>query len=336
MHPEVKDISFLISLFAGNSDLTNLLIQSIGYSTLLCIVIKPIHFRQSAGNQRRYYNTIIDNNYQDLRTSETTRENPNINQRCKTISVHQPSHQKPLTDDQFGHYLAGLIEGDGNFSPNKITIAFHDSDASLAYYLKERIGYGNVKKIKNKKALTYIISNFEGRLKIANLINGKLRTNKIESFKTNIINNLNNSINLLPLNNNSLLDNHWLAGFIDSDGSFQIKIINRVNRKLEEVRLSLQIDQKTDQILNIIKNELKGSIGYRKTTDCYYYSSVNFNSAYLYITYLDKYHLQSSKIVSFNKWRSVYIMIMNKKHLTQEGIDQIRKIKLTLNSHFHD
>lgn len=336
-HPEVKDISFLISLYAGNSDDTNLLVQSIGYSSLICIVTKPILIRQSAGNQLRCYITIIDNNSQELGTSETTRENLNINQRCKTISVHQPTHQKPLTDEQFGHYLAGLIEGDGNFSLNKIVIAFHESDASLAYFIKERIGYGNVKKIKDKKALTYIVSNFEGRLKIANLINGKLRTNKIESFKTNIINNLNNlntnPINLLPLNKNSLLDNHWLAGFIDSDGSFQIKILNRVNRKLEEVRLSLQIDQKTNEILIQIKNELKGSIGYRKKTDCFYYSSVNFNSAYLYINYLDKYHLQSSKIISFNKWRSVYLMIMNRKHLTQEGIDQIKKIKLTLNSH---
>lgn len=84
----------------------------------------------------------------------------------------------------------------------------------------------------------------------------------------------------------------------------------------------------------IIKNELKGSIGYRKKTDCYYYSSVNFNSAYLYITYLDKYHLQSSKIISYSKWRSVYLMIMNRKHLTQEGIDEIKKIKLTLNSYY--
>jgi len=63
---------------------------------------------------------------------------------------------------------------------------------------------------------------------------------------------------------------------------------------------------------------------------------VNFNSAYQFITYLDKYHLQSSKIVSFNKWRSVYLMIMDRKHLTQEGINNIKKIKLTLNSHFHD
>lgn len=89
-------------------------------------------------------------------------------------------------------------------------------------------------------------------------------------------------------------------------------------------------------ILIQIKNELKGSIGYRKKTDCYYYSSVNFNSAYQFISYLDKYHLQSSKIVSFNKWRSVYLMIMDRKHLTQEGINNIKKIKLTLNSHFHD
>ena len=77
-----------------------------------------------------------------------------------------------------------------------------------------------------------------------------------------------------------------------------------------------------------IKNELKGSIGYRKKTDCYYYSSVNFNSAYQFISYLDKYHLQSSKIISFNKWRLVYLMIINRKHLTQEGINYIKRIKL--------
>lgn len=140
----------------------------------------------------------------------------------------------------------------------------------------------------------------------------------------------------MPINQTSLLDNHWLAGFIDADGSFQIKKINRTDRLLEEVRLSLQIDQKTDNTLILIQKDFNGSIGYRAKIDCYYYSSVNFHSAYLYTTYLDNYNLQSVKLISFNKWRTIYRMVLNKEHLTKNGIEKIRKIKLTLNSHYHN
>ena len=51
-------------------------------------------------------------------------------------------------------------------------------DVNLAYYVKERIGFGSVKKVKDKNAYLYIISNKEGIIKVINLINGKLRTIK--------------------------------------------------------------------------------------------------------------------------------------------------------------
>jgi hypothetical protein len=31
----------------------------------------------------------------------------------RLISDHVSTHRKPVTDEQFGEYLAGLIEGDG-------------------------------------------------------------------------------------------------------------------------------------------------------------------------------------------------------------------------------
>jgi hypothetical protein len=43
----------------------------------------------------------------------------------------------------------------------------------LAYYLKKHIGYGNVYKIKNKKAVKYICKNTTGLSIILSLINGK-------------------------------------------------------------------------------------------------------------------------------------------------------------------
>ena len=91
---------------------------------------------------------------------------------------------------QFGHYLAGLIEGDGHFSSKQqLVIVFHSLDASLAYYIKKRLGYGSVKKVKNKNAIILIISAKEGMEKVINLINGKIRTeNKFNQINNNILN----------------------------------------------------------------------------------------------------------------------------------------------------
>jgi hypothetical protein len=104
-------------------------------------------------------------------------------EKVNIVSDHIPIHKKPVSDDEFGSYLAGLIEGDGYINKKviSITIVFHQLDAPLAYFIKKRIGYGVVDKIKNKNALLYR-ANLEGSIVIAKLINGKLRTAKIDNF----------------------------------------------------------------------------------------------------------------------------------------------------------
>jgi len=88
-----------------------------------------------------------------------------------------------------------------------------------------------------------------GTIKIANLINGKLRTDKIDSFN-NILNHINKKLDT-PLaihgkDTSSLRRSYWLAGFTDSDGSFQIKTICRKERKQGyEIRLKLQLGRST-------------------------------------------------------------------------------------------
>src|SRR5579871_3197006 len=49
------------------------------------------------------------------------------------ISDHLNKYSKPKTEEEFGYYLAGLIEGDGYFGDNRIEIAFHKEDTFLAY-----------------------------------------------------------------------------------------------------------------------------------------------------------------------------------------------------------
>jgi hypothetical protein len=150
---------------------------------------------QSAGNLFNIFNVSLVN-YIKSGTSETLRnETVNSvfcwsNENIKSISEHVPKHLKPVSVDQFAHYLAGLIDGDGHFSSQQqLVIVFHSLDISLAYYIKERLGFGNVKKVKNKEAYLFVLSKKEGIEKVINLINGKLRTENKYNQVINLLNN---------------------------------------------------------------------------------------------------------------------------------------------------
>lgn len=306
-------------LYAGNTS-----IHSFKYSLFFSIVTKLKQWSQSAGN-------LLKINFESG-TSETIRNNTEF---IKKISIHNTTHLKPLNEDQFGHYLAGLIDGDGHFSlQQQLVIVFSELDVSLAYYIKSRIGFGQVKKVKDKNACLYVLSNIDGIIKVVNLINGKLRTyNKYKQVINRIVSNSKYTDYKISftINNTSCFYNYWLAGFSDADASFQIKIISRIMSSKPEIRLNFQIDQKDKNILLIIKEFLGGNIGYRESQDTYYYGSTSFGSARKVINYFDTYHLQSSKYLNYRKWRKVYGLIENKEHLTEKGIERINTIKLTMN-----
>ena len=112
-HPEViKIISFLTLLYAGITSI------NITYSILKNIVKKVKTKRsQSAGNS---INFIIE-------SSETLRNDIVLKPlKLKFISEHVPTHKKPFNDSDFGYYLSGLIEGNGNFNTNQqLVIVFN-------------------------------------------------------------------------------------------------------------------------------------------------------------------------------------------------------------------
>lgn len=264
------------------------------YSILNDKVKKLNQKRKSAGNL-----FFVDNT-----TSETLRNGIVVNsEKIKHISDHVPKHSKPINDDQLGHYLAGLIDGDGHFSSaSQLIIVFSFPDAFLAYYVKEKLVYCNVRKVKDKKAYILVVSKKEGIMKVLNLINGKLRANhRFDQVINNILKSdkyKNVNINFI-MNSTNDFNNHWLSGFSDADASFQIKIINRPARANPEVRLNYQIDQKKVFLLEEIKSLLGGNIGYRKTQDTYYYGSTSFGSAKNVVEYFDKFNLQSKKHISY-------------------------------------
>ena len=251
MHPEVKYIGLLTLLYAGTTSNCSFKysLTVLSYKTL-SIVKKLKQWSISAGNN------IIYNTIKNVGTSETLRNETILNtENVKSISIHVPSHLKHINDTQLGHYLAGLIDGDGHFSSKQqLVIAFNSSDSSLVYYLKKQIGYGSVHKVKNKNAVILVVAAIKGMEKVISLINGKLRKNdKLDQIKNNILShtnfrNFSNRINI-NLNNSNDLNNLWLAGFSDADASFQIKLLYRNNQT--EVRLNFQVDQKKKRSTSI-------------------------------------------------------------------------------------
>ncbi len=331
-HPEVKFRGLLTLLYAGTTSK-----HSFKYSMLPLnkkyIVKKLDLWSKSAGNNSLcslWFNT------NKIETSETLcNENTVYTEKIIPVSIHVKTHLRPVNDTEFGHYLAGLIDGNGHFtSKPRLVIAFNSWDISLAYYVKKKLGYGSVKKIKQNNEVILVIADVRGLEKVINLINGKFRTeSKFNQITKNLLNPLNViNFNLkisLKLNSDNNLENLWLAGFSDTKASFQIKLVTRNNRT--EVWLNFQIAQKIDNLLKLIQKYLGGNIAYSKSKDTYYYSTfTSFASARKVIKYFDNYHLLSSKHIDYLKWRKAYIIIQNKHPLNKSGLDKIVKIKKSM------
>jgi len=129
-------------------------------------------------------------------------------------------------------YLAGLWEGDGHIWIPKTThapsgkkynphfaITFTEFDYPLVLALKAILG-GTIRHKKENHAYVLTISSISGLINIISLINGYLRTPKLHQFN-NLINWINNHTGQSILINSKytspILENAWLAGFIDAD-----------------------------------------------------------------------------------------------------------------------
>jgi hypothetical protein len=127
----------------------------------------------------------------EFNASETIHNKFNSIKDIKTVSTIRPKLVRPNNNEDFGYYLAGLIDGDGHFSNiNQLIIVFHINDVSLAYYIKKKLGYGSVRKVKNKNAILLVISSKKGLETVFNFINGKLKhINKINQVNQILIKN---------------------------------------------------------------------------------------------------------------------------------------------------
>lgn len=304
-----------ILLYAGNS-LWNSPLVPLGPPSITLGKICYIYQGQSAGNfdKRTKATAVAFNIYSKHK-----------NLPC--ISEHVPSHKSNLTDNEFGDFLAGLIEGNGWFGKKELHILFAEKDISLAYYIKKRIGYGNVYKIKSSKAVRYICKNTSGLHTVLSLINGKLRCNY--KYDQLMLHNYSDSFNIIILSPKKMLslDNYWLAGFTQADGCFHISVVkSKTHFTGYSVRLEYSLKQNENLPLKLLYDILKMGNLSRNSTGIWCYKSTGFKTAANIIHYFDKFNVFAGKYISYLKWRKVYIMITKGQHLEEKGMLKIRSI----------
>ena len=300
--------------------------------------------------------------------------NLNKNTIKRYFSVEKESNTKTESDlrSKLGPYLAGLIEADGSIAVHnkdsnakkyrpKILVVFSSADLPLAKKLACVTKAGTVYNKKNAGYLIWHIQKTEDVVKIVNIINGYMRTPKIEALHRAIkwFNDFDKcNINCLDLDQSSIDCNAWLAGFTDGDGNFSISLTDRkkkgniTSKRVQtffrlEIRQTYHRDVSVEQggaryftILSKIANYLGVNLlsRTREQKDKVFYAfmviSHSATNHAKVINYFDRFPLYSSKYLAYKDWS--YLVEQTRlragKVLTQKEILEVERIKSQFNS----
>ncbi len=263
-----------------------------------------------------------------------------------------------LNTSAFSSYLSGLIEGDGSIIvPNtfrskkgklnyaSIQIVFNLKDLPLALIIQKELGLGSLSRKKGVNAYILTINSYEGLYLIISLINGNMRTPKIYSLYKLIgfLNNLKKTtIEKKAINNSPLESNAWLSGFIEADGSFQVR--TTLSGKYPKLECKLEISQRrTDHngydnleflkgIAEVFDTSVK-EIRSNQPSPEYLVRTCNTKGNINAKNYLSNFPLFGTKYLDSMDWMKVVDIFVQKEHRTQIGKEKIVDIKSSMNDY---
>ena len=270
---------------------------------------------------------------------------------------YSSNNKKQCKNSNIGTYLAGLFEGDGHIwfpkeNMNKkhnprFCITFCLKNEFLAKKLLNIIKFGHIRYKPKDNACVLIVSPVKGLKEIVKLINGELRTPKIQQFFY-LIDwiNQNHSSNIikLPLKKGEIDKDSWLAGFVDANGGFFIQHTKLENAKKRKISCRLRIEQRmydpvTSNSYCDVLTEIAEFFGCKlltrkqvSTGNKYFtLTASNRKSLLILINYFESFPLYSSKYLDYKDWAKAVMLILENKHYTEKGIIEIDFLKEKMN-----
>jgi len=127
---------------------------------------------------------------------------------------------------------------------------------------------------------------------------------------------------------------HYLAGFTDGEGSFNVSFRKRGDYAMPwKVSLCFNVSQRDQTVLKVFKEQLKcGTM--RTRADGVWYYEVNTFTAIVenVIPFFDRFgFLSAKKQRDFAKFKQIAQLIQEGRHLSKEGIDEILAIRRDMN-----
>ena len=269
------------------------------------------------------------------------------------------------TQPTLSSYLAGLFEcyvliilsklTNAKISYPYIAITFVNKDLPLINKLVEMFG-GRLRFKTKENAIVWIVNRHQELINLITVMNGYLRTPKINKFNDLIVwlnDRYHYNIPINSVDTSSLNSNGWLAGFIDADGAFKVRytekrIDEKTNKVLTKGRIEVRFALEQRKILGPQINEsykpimlkIQSFFGIntdlresKHNEDKFYWivEVTSLNRLNILIQYLNKYPLLTAKRNDFEDWYKVYQLIADKKHLSEDGKLLIKSIKSNMN-----
>lgn len=212
--------------------------------------------------------------------------------------------------------------------------------------LKVLIGGTIRHKVKNH-AYVLTITSISGLIKIIGLINGYLRTPKISRFNDMIrwINQSTGStISTHGVDTSDLSHNAWLSGFVEADGSFDIRVsLANAGALKNRVSARLRLEQRmTDPNTHVSYEDIMSSIAtalgitlsmsIHNGVQYYMLNASSTNSRALITSYFAQFPLFSSKHLNYLDWLVCNELINRGEHVTEKGRAQALLLKSGMNS----
>jgi hypothetical protein len=150
---------------------------------------------------------------------------------------------------------------------------------------------------------------------------------------------------LYDINESNILQNAWLAGFIDADGSFDIRVSQIIKGSAKNrVAARFRIEQKlVDTYSNLAYEPIMKKIGSALNTNLnismhnqgnkYWSIELSSNSSRaILVNYFSRFPLFSSKYLNYCDWLICHRLILSKNHTTEDSITLLFLLKKNMNS----